>query len=112
MSECKFEVIVHDEEFLKGRTLIELPFNVWKVFGVKGVIAVKAIINEEEFKFNLVPRGNGKYAFFLTSAMKKKLKLKQGDLMNISIDALNNEVESSSEKNSHKEVFKIQNLVC
>ena len=83
MSEYKFDFKVDDEEFLKGRTLIDLPFNVWKVFGVKGVIAVRVVINDVEFKLNLVPRGNGNYSFFLTNDMKKSLKLQKGSLLRI-----------------------------
>lgn len=71
MNEYNFNFTVDDEKFLKGRTLIDLPFNVWEVFNVNGSIAVKILINEVEFKLNLVPRGNGNYSFFLTNAMKK-----------------------------------------
>lgn len=96
-SEYKFDFMVNDEQFLKGRSLIDLPFNVWEVFGVKGSVAVKAVINEVEFNLNLVPRGNGNYSFFLTNAMKKNLKIQKGTLLSISIRILDNKVKDGAE---------------
>lgn len=57
MSPYKFDFEINSDEFLKGRTLIDLPFNLWEVFGVKGVVATNIAINENEFNLNLVPRG-------------------------------------------------------
>jgi hypothetical protein len=102
MSEQRFDFLVDDEKLLKGRTLVDLPFNVWQVFGVKGVVAVKVVINEVEFKLNLVPRGNGNYSFFLTSAMKKDLKIQKGTLLNISISTLDNKVKDGVEVESNE----------
>ena len=97
MDEYNFNFSVDDEKLLKGRTLIDLPFNVWQVFGVKGVVAVKVVINKVEFNLNLVPRGNGKYSFFLTNAMKKDLIIKKGTLLNISISTLDNKARDGVE---------------
>ncbi len=102
MSEYKFDFIINDDQFLKGRTLIDLPFNVWEVFGVKGSIAVKSVINEVEFKLNLVPRGNGKYSFFLTNEIKKRLKIHKDTLLNISISLLNDKGKSEAEVYSNE----------
>ncbi|WP_243125394.1 DUF1905 domain-containing protein [Clostridium amazonitimonense] len=106
VSEYKFNFMIDDEQLLKGRTLIDLPFNVWEVFAVKGTVAVKAVINEVEFKLNLVPRGNGKYSFFLTNAMKKDLKVKKGVLLKISISLLNNKVKNGAEVCSDEKTTK------
>lgn len=102
MSRQRFDFLIDDENLLKGRTLIDLPFNVWEVFGVKGVVAVKVVINEVEFKLNLVPRGKGNYSFFLTSAMRKDLKIQKGTLLNISISTLDNKVKEGVEVESNE----------
>lgn len=105
-AEYKFDFLVNDEQFLKGRALIDLPFNVWEVFGVKGSIAVKTVINEVEFNLNLVPRGNGNYSFFLTNAMKKNLKVQKGTLLSISISILDNKVKNGAETYSDEKPAK------
>ncbi|ADL52321.1 DUF1905 domain-containing protein [Clostridium cellulovorans] len=114
MSEYRFDFRVTDDQFLKGRTLIDLPFNVWEVFGLKGVIAVKVVINNVEFKLNLVPRGNGNYSFFLTNNMKKKLKLQRGSLLDILISTLNNKVKDGVEicnyEKSNESYLKIDSI--
>lgn len=106
MNEYNFNFTVDDEKFLKGRTLIDLPFNVWEVFNVNGSIAVKILINEVEFKLNLVPRGNGNYSFFLTNAMKKNLKIQTGTLLNISISLLDNKVKNGLEVYNNEKSIK------
>ncbi|WP_243155985.1 DUF1905 domain-containing protein [Clostridium sp. C2-6-12] len=106
MSGQRFDFLVDDEKFLKGRTLIDLPFNVWEVFGVKGVIAVKTVINGVEFKLNLVPRGKGNYSFFLNSVMKKHLKIQKGTLLNVSINILDNKVKEGVEVASNEKPTK------
>lgn len=114
MRKYNFDLIIDNEEFLKGRTLIALPFNVWEVFGVKGNVTVKLLINENEFKVNLVPRGKGNYVFFLTSEMKKKLKVSKGTMLNISVELANNglknELYSEESKKQSEDYIKIQSI--
>lgn len=111
MCEYRFDFIVNDEQLLKGRTLIDLPFNVWEVFGVKGSVSVKAVINQVEFKFNLLPRGNGNYSFFLTAAMKKILSIQKGTLLNISISIVNDKVKNAVDINSNDKSNKLYHKI-
>lgn len=98
-----FEVNFDKPENAKGRTLIDIPFNVWEIFNKKGVIAVKGSINGFPYKCNLLPRGKGMYSIVFTKAMQKSVGANYGECLSIIME-LDNDITNKSEK----EVIDIQ----
>lgn len=59
------------------RTFISIPFNIWEVFGQKGLIPVKVSIDDLTFECKLVPKGNGNYYIPIKKALLKNLNLEE-----------------------------------
>ena len=68
------------------KTIINIPFNVWEEFNMRGPVPVSVCINGFHFKTKLGPKGNGVYILFFTKDMCKIVKPNNGDTLNIDIE--------------------------
>lgn len=95
-----------------SRVFVELPFNVWKLFGKKGSIRVKGSINDLAFECALIPRGNGVYLLPISKKIIEKSRIGIGDTLNIVMElANNNKNEDKKEKAGEiKEYRRIESI--
>jgi hypothetical protein len=56
-----------------NRIFIKIPFNVWDVYGKKGNIPAKVVIDNLAFECKLTPKGNGEYVIPVNKAVFEKL---------------------------------------
>jgi len=68
------------------KTIIDIPFNVWEEFNLRGPVPVNVYINGFLFKSKLSPKGSGFYILFFTKEMCKIVKPNNGDTLNIDIE--------------------------
>ena len=81
-----FSVIYAGPSQPDQRVMIDVPFNVWEEFNMRGPIPVKARINGYLFECSLVPKGKGFYAIRYTKMMQKIVKACNGDTLQILIE--------------------------
>jgi len=68
------------------RTIIDVPFNVWDEFNLRGPVPVNVRINNFSFESKLSPKGKGFYALFFTKDMCKTIMPNDGDTLHIEIE--------------------------
>lgn len=56
-----------------NRSYIEIPFNVWEEYGLKGNIPAKIAVNGIEFECKLLPKGSGKYWIPVKKVIAEKI---------------------------------------
>ena len=56
-----------------NRSYIEIPFNVWEEYGLKGNIPAKIAVNGIEFECKLLPKRSGKYWIPVKKVIAEKL---------------------------------------
>lgn len=60
--------------YIEGnRIFIKIPFNVWDIFGKKGNIPVRAVIDDIVFECKLIPKGSGEYVLPVNKEIFRKL---------------------------------------
>jgi hypothetical protein len=74
------------------KTIIDIPFNVWEEFNMRGPVPINVHINGFHFKSKLSPKGNGFYILFFTNDMYKIVKPNDGDTLRIDIEPYEIEV--------------------
>jgi len=68
------------------RTIIDVPFNVWDEFNLRGPVPVNMRINNFSFEGKLSPKGKGFYTLFITKDMCKMIMPNDGDTLHIEIE--------------------------
>ena len=96
---------------VKGqKTIIDIPFNVWDEFDVRGPVSVNVCINDNLFQSSLIPKGNGFYMLFFTKDMKKIVKPNDGDTLNMVIELRKIEPPSPRIPINPKDARKIEKI--
>ncbi len=79
--------IFHQDRFNLGDwNWVDVPFSAKEAFGSKGTIPVVAVVDEIEFKANLMPVGNDRHTLFINYDLMKKLGKRAGATVRVSIE--------------------------
>ena len=81
-----FETTYYSPTEKGQKTIIDVPFNVWEEFNLRGSVPVNVIINGFSFKSKLNPKGNGFYTLFFTKDMYKVIKPIDGSKLYFDIE--------------------------
>ena len=82
----QFTAIYQAPETPGGRAMVDVPFNVWEAFDLRGQVPVKVTLNGHTFGAKLMPKGKGFYALSITKPMLKVLKVASGDTLQIGME--------------------------
>lgn len=85
MTKIKFSAKLEKVENMDATT-ISFPYNVEEIFGTKGQIKVKALIDGIEYRGSLVNMGTGCHVLGVTKEIRKKINKKAGDFVEIILE--------------------------
>ena len=83
----EFETI-YAPELEGGRYMVNIPFNLWDVFGKKGNFEVACTINGAYFRCSPVPKGMGRYLLSFSKPMQAMVGAQSGDILKISMETV------------------------
>lgn len=69
-----------------GWRIVDIPFDVKKVFGKGGRIPVRGTVNGFPFRTSLFPRKNGPHFLLVNKAMQKAAEVSLGDVLQVAIE--------------------------
>ncbi|GAB2617866.1 hypothetical protein GCM10027035_12550 [Emticicia sediminis] len=86
--------VIHFKEIIKKMLpnpagswhYVDFPENAFEVFGKRGHIKVKGFINNQPFKSNLFPTGNGHHIITIPLKLQKQLGIKLHQEIGLSIE--------------------------
>jgi len=64
---------------------INPPFDVYKVFGTRGRVAVAGTLNGHPFRNSLMPEGNGTHRMMISQELRAAAKVNPGDVVRITL---------------------------
>ena len=71
MKAKKFKAALERPPSKLGWTIVRIPFDVHKTWGVRGNMRVRGLINGFEFRAALFPKGDGTHSLLVNKAMQK-----------------------------------------
>lgn len=66
-------------------TRLQIPFDVYAVYGTRSRVSVKGTINGSEFQSSLFPDGEGGFHMMVNKQMQREAKAKPGDVVHVVI---------------------------
>lgn len=87
----KFTALIQEASVGTGGAYVLFPFDVEKIFGVKGRVPVKATIDGEPYRGSLVKYGHPQHMFPVLKSIREKLGKKIGDPIEVILEQDNEE---------------------
>ena len=67
-------------------TYLTVPISVEEVFGSKGNVYVKGIINEVPYRGTLMPHGDGSHYMVVKKSLREAIKKESGDIVSVTME--------------------------
>jgi hypothetical protein len=81
-----FTAILKRPEGVGTWTYCDIPFDVTLLYGVKGQVKVKGVLNGQTFRSSGMPHGDGTHYLVVNKALRDAAGVRQGDSVQVSIE--------------------------
>ena len=85
MSKQNFDAVLERPEGHKEAAFVTIPFDVEEVFGTRGRVPIKALIDGEPYRGSLAPMG-GCHCLGVLKAIRNKLGKKHGETVHVELE--------------------------